>query len=275
VFFILDIDDMEEKSALEDLQKQKDDKTTSPSGPSDISESPTVGDEFYKSSPEGHLQYAALHHPAEGGPHRPYGHPYYQHQHHSDGGFMPGQHPAYGHVTGVRPLGGPMPYGQEFRPNYRGPYPGGVAPPGTHNFGPQNRPGFRPDYQPRYRPNMMRPMRRDGPPQRFMERGGFDPRMRMPGGIVNAGYRPQHYQPNVMGPGGPPMGIRPMQSLPPPPGVQLPPGGNQPGMSMPGGPAVLPRKVLINPNFKGGVEAATSEYKCTSMFNKRILYGLS
>lgn len=37
-------------------------------------------------------------------------------------------------------------------------------------------------------------------------------------------------------------------------------GGTVAGSGAPAPPAVIPRKVLINPNFKGGVEAATSEY---------------
>lgn len=39
-------------------------------------------------------------------------------------------------------------------------------------------------------------------------------------------------------------------------------------------PPVIPRKVLINPNFKGGVEAATSEYlnvySCVFVFNFKM-----
>jgi hypothetical protein len=242
-FFSFLEDELEDKSGVDEPHKPKSDaNATTPSVPStsDISESATTEEDVYKSSPEGQQQ-------PYGGPHRKYGVPYYQHQ--GEGGFPGSQH-GYGHVPGVRPLG-PGQYGQDFRPNYRGPFQG-------QQFG---RPGPRPEYSNHNRPGMMRPMMRpggwDGPQQRFMERGGFDPRMRMPMGPgQNSGpYRPPYQPMPLNSGGGPPMRMRPpmQQQMGGPPGPSM--------MMTPGGPphGLMPRKVLINPNFKGGVEAATSK----------------
>lgn len=138
-------------------------------------------------------------------------------------------------------------------------------PPGPNSFG-----GIVPLYPPRpdfpYGPGHNRapfPQRPGfGPPMRgpyFMPRPGFGP---LPPGMRPGMLRPDmrpHFDPSrprqQM-----PMYRGPMGPYPPnimPPGQLFPPGG--PSMQPPG--PVIPKKVLINPNFKGGgLEAATSEF---------------
>jgi hypothetical protein len=119
--------------------------------------------------------------------------------------------------------------------------------------GPQNQ-----QHPQRWMPPQMRPMRpMMGRPQM---RGNFPPRpyfQRNPGG----GQIPP-------GPGQPRFGFFPQNGPPRP--ILTAPNPNQPTYipsPIVAQPA-MPRKVLINPNFKGGVEAAKSERKNLEIFNK-------
>jgi hypothetical protein len=143
-----------------------------------------------------------------------------------------------------------QPYRQKFQPRWpnAGPPRWNHIPPGAQ---PQQMPFQRgPNMAPR--PPMMGP---GGPgPQRPMR--PFGPQLRQPFNFNNNFMqsrpplrpppmsRPRFFYPNH----GPPMGDPSMQGFPP---------SNQMGGGPP--PPGLPRKVLINPNFKGGVEAAKSE----------------
>lgn len=163
---------------------------------------------------------------------------------------------------------GPPPHQQPPPHNFRLPYandmnrpllgrpPGGMHP-GHRHLGPP-----RPDYV----PNAIRPfngnslLRPVGPPSRFEQHRPRMPPNQQP---------PQQFMPPRLpllqqypGAIGPPSGMPPhpanLQMQQQHPGVSHGPANLNP--NAPPGPPIMPRKVLINPNFKGGVEAATSEY---------------
>lgn len=115
--------------------------------------------------------------------------------------------------------------------------------PDQMNMGPRGRPPF----PPHYGPNNFNPNRMNGPPQQFGGGVGGPPQMQPYPQQAPLPQRPPMNQQPMMGGGG----IGPGQGP-----VNMPPSGhNAVGMA-----PMLPRKVLINPNFKGGgVEAATSE----------------
>lgn len=150
---------------------------------------------------------------------------------------------------------------------------GPIVPPGfkSHQSGPNNFGGITPLYPPRpdfpYGPGQNRapfpPQRPGFGPMRgpyFMPRPGFGP--------LPPGMRPGMLRPDMRPPFDP---SRPRQQMPmynrgpmgafppnvmPPSQMSYPAGG--PNMQPP--VSVIPKKVLINPNFKGGgLEAATSE----------------
>lgn len=121
----------------------------------------------------------------------------------------------------------------------------------NHPMGPQQMP----PYQRQSGPVMRMPghMMQGGPPQRQM-RPGFQPQQRPPffnNNFMQRGRPPMQRQ-RFFYPNSGPMGGDPsMQGSPA--YVPTPIMGGNPGPAM-------PRKVLINPNFKGGVEAAKSEF---------------
>lgn len=150
-----------------------------------------------------------------------------------------------------------LPYANDMNRPLLGRPPGGMHP---RHLGPP-RPDYVPNAIPPFRPFTGNPsLRPVGPPSRFEQQH----RPRMP---PNQQPQPQQFMPPRLPllqqyPGGPP-GMPPL-----PAGLQMQQ-QQHPGSShvqtnintnVPPGPPIMPRKVLINPNFKGGVEAATSEY---------------
>lgn len=134
-----------------------------------------------------------------------------------------------------------------------------------HPSGPNNFGGITPLYPPRPDFPYGHPNRAPFPPPRpgfgpmrgpyFMPRPGFGP---LPPGMRPGMLRPDMRTPFVGDP------LRPRQQMPMyrgpfPPNV-MPPSQMYPSGSMQPPIPVMPKKVLINPNFKGGgLEAATSE----------------
>lgn len=140
--------------------------------------------------------------------------------------FDPPQQPPYGGGGGGPPMNNP------YRPHQ---HPQRM-PNDPMNMGPRQRPPFHGPPHPPYAQNSFNQNRMNGPPQQF---GG--PHQSMPP------YQQQPQGPPIMNQGSSMM----------PGGQGMPPNG----MAVGGMAPIMPRKVLINPNFKGGgVEAATSEF---------------
>lgn len=205
----------------------------------------------------------------------------FKHSGDSSGGSSGDQMP---HFMQQQPPGMGMPPGPH--PNFGGPFRGGMRPrfpprpgfPGDMNNYRNNRMNFpmggRPPFPPRgppfdhmLRPGMIHPG--DRPPF-----GGGGPRMGPMYRPNGPGGGPPLLHRGAMPPGGPPQGPGPMGAMPPhqPPLLSFE-AGPLAAAAVPAIPAtpVLPRKVLINPNFKGGVEAATSEYPLDDSTERQII----
>lgn len=153
----------------------------------------------------------------------------------------------------------------QFHPRY-GPPPM-MAPPQN----PQNRMDFRGlpplNFRPPYQNNLQRPGSRTHFTQHghAVNRPNFQPPNngpQFPPYVNNGQPNPQmmgHFEPNgpMMYPPRPPFGCATSPFVGPPRHEAGPP--LPPHMIPPGAPSIVPRKVLINPNFKGGVQAATSK----------------
>lgn len=156
-----------------------------------------------------------------------------------------------------------------YPPNFRHPHPNNMRPPPQQQQLPPH-----PNMYRGPRPDFIQNQNMGGPPFRpfnpNMVRGSmpgqFDqmrPRMMVSGQQFH-NQRPPQQRPQFIG-GGPihRMGVAPqmVHQVPQSSGVMLP----QP---------VVPRKVLINPNFKGGVEAATNQLMMDTL-NSKAQYGPS
>lgn len=169
---------------------------------------------------------------------------------------------------------GPPPRQQPPPHNFRLPYANdmnrpllGRPPGGMHHrhLGPP-RSDYVPNAIPPFRPFNGNPsLRPVGPPSRFEQH-----RPRMP---PNQQPPPPFMPPRLpllqqypVGGGGPPAGMPPhpaqLQMQQQHPGALHGQANSNP--NAPPGPPIMPRKVLINPNFKGGFEAAASEYQSFS-----------
>lgn len=140
--------------------------------------------------------------------------------------MAPPQNPQRMEFRGVAPL------------NFRPPYQNNIQRPGSRTHFTQhghavNRPNFPPNGPP------------NGPQfPPYMNNSQANPRM-------------GHFEPNgpMMYPPRPPFGCPTSPFVGPPRHESAPPHIQPPGL-----PSIVPRKVLINPNFKGGVQAATSKF---------------
>lgn len=163
-------------------------------------------------------------------------------------------HPRYGPPPMMAPPQNPQ--RMEFRGppplNFRPPYQNNIQRPGSRTHFTQhghavNRPNFPPNGPP------------NGPP--------FPPYNQ-----ANPQHMGGHFEPN-----GPPMMYpsRPPFRCPTSPFVGPPRHETAPPHSVPPAlPSIVPRKVLINPNFKGGVQAATSEFFLL-LLSKRFVLNFS
>ncbi|XP_055388917.1 uncharacterized protein LOC129617970 [Condylostylus longicornis] len=195
-----------------------------------------------KSNPHGmqQMQYSSNSLPPYSNEHQPQI-PLPRHPYHPPGGHIMNPRMDFPHHRPMGPtfipqnlnegVGGPRMYGQ------RHPQSNGMIP--AYNNRPQAG-------------NLMRPMYRPSDPNQLRPRMPLRPQPPIPiGAQNNPNYIPQ-----------------PVTQIPQPHLIQSSMGGNL--HQNPSNSAVLPRKVLINPNFKGGVEAATSQLMKDTQFIQTI-----
>lgn len=160
---------------------------------------------------------------------------------------------------------GPRPNNQQFHPRY-GPPPM-MAPPQNPQVG--QRMEFRGQQPLNFRPPYQNNIQRPGSRTHFTQHGHAVNRPNFSPNGPNGPQFPPYNQPNpqLMGhfePNGPMYPSRPPFRCPTSPFVGPPrhEAAAQPPHTAPtaGPPSIVPRKVLINPNFKGGVQAATSKF---------------
>lgn len=149
----------------------------------------------------------------------------------------------------------------QFHPRY-GPPPPMMAPPQNSQVGQRmDFRGLQPlNFRPPYQNNIQRP----GSRTHFTQHGHAVNRPNFPSGPQFSPYNPANPQMMGHGPNGPMMyPARPPFGNPTSPFVGPPrPHETAPPHIVPSAlpTAIVPRKVLINPNFKGGVQAATSKF---------------
>ncbi|XP_037050130.1 uncharacterized protein LOC119084315 [Bradysia coprophila] len=169
------------------------------------------------------------------------------------------------------------PNNMQFNPRY-GPPPM-IAPPQNHQSG--QRMDFRGitplNFRPPYQNNMQRPGNRLHFTQHgqavsrpnFMQNGPTNGPPFPPYNQQNPQQIMGHFEQNgpMMYPSRPPFRCPTAPQYPGPPRHETAP----PHIAPPGLPAIVPRKVLINPNFKGGVQAATNQLMMDTLGNPQYM----